>query len=115
MEQGTHFLDLMRHFGGEVQQETLQGIAVGPELKLRDMPEAPEGEHSVRGKDASAITTLLVDVKESLWAQVCVRRLRHSFFLEAAGHRLRTRALEAIARSRAASDEEGVEYSVPSG
>jgi hypothetical protein len=62
VEQGTHFLDLMRHFGGEVQQESLQGVAVGPELKLRDMPEAPEGEHSVRSKDVSPITTFLGEV-----------------------------------------------------
>lgn len=47
VEQATHFLDLMRYFAGEIAPESIKAVAVGPSLPLSDMPEAPEGEHSV--------------------------------------------------------------------
>lgn len=47
VEQATHFIDLMRYFGGEVAPESIQAVAVGPGLPLSDMPPAPAGEHTV--------------------------------------------------------------------
>lgn len=47
MEQATHFVDLMRFFAGEILEDTVKAVAVGPEQKLVDMPAAPEGEHEV--------------------------------------------------------------------
>lgn len=47
MEQATHFVDLMRFFAGEILEDTVKAVAVGPQQKLADMPAAPEGEHEV--------------------------------------------------------------------
>lgn len=48
VEQATHFIDLLRYFGGEIAPESIKAVAVGPSLPLSDMPAAPEGEHSVQ-------------------------------------------------------------------
>lgn len=48
VEQATHFIDLLRFFGGEIAQESIKAVAVGPSLPLSDMPPAPDAEHSVR-------------------------------------------------------------------
>lgn len=37
----------MRFFAGEILEDTVKAVAVGPEQKLVDMPAAPEGEHEV--------------------------------------------------------------------
>ena len=47
VEQATHFVDLMRFFAGEILEDTVKAVAVGPQQKLVDMPAAPEGEHEV--------------------------------------------------------------------
>lgn len=47
VEQATHFVDLMRFFGGELVEDTVKAVAVGPEQSLSDMPKAPEAEHEV--------------------------------------------------------------------
>lgn len=47
VEQATHFIDLMRYFGGEIVEESIKAVAVGPSLPLTDMPESPHGEHTV--------------------------------------------------------------------
>ena len=47
MEQATHFVDLMRFFAGEILQDTVKAVSVGPQQKLVDMPAPPEGEHEV--------------------------------------------------------------------
>lgn len=47
VEQATHFVDLMRFFGGEIVEDTVRAVAVGPEQPLVDMPAAPNGEQEV--------------------------------------------------------------------
>lgn len=47
VEQATHFVDLMRYLGGEIEQESIQAIAVGPDYPLSQMCSPPEGEHQV--------------------------------------------------------------------
>lgn len=47
MEQATHFVDLMRFFAGEILEDTVKAVSVGPQQKLVDMPAPPEGEHEV--------------------------------------------------------------------
>lgn len=47
MEQATHFVDLMRFFAGEILQDTIKAVSVGPQQELTDMPAPPEGEHEV--------------------------------------------------------------------
>ena len=47
MEQATHFIDLLRYFGGEIAPESIKAVAVGPSLPLSDMPDAPDAEHLV--------------------------------------------------------------------
>ena len=47
VEQATHFVDLMRFFAGEIIEETVKAVAVGPEQPLVDMAAAPEAEHEV--------------------------------------------------------------------
>lgn len=37
----------MRFFAGEILEDTVKAVSVGPEQKLVDMPAAPEGEHEV--------------------------------------------------------------------
>lgn len=48
VEQATHFIDLMRYFAGEIAEESIKAVAVGPTLPLSDMAAAPEAEHTVR-------------------------------------------------------------------
>ena len=45
--QATHFVDLMRYLGGEIVQESIKAVAVGPALPLSDMAKAPQAEHEV--------------------------------------------------------------------
>ena len=47
VEQATHFVDLLRFFGGEIIQDSIQAVAVGPKYELSDMPEDPNAEHTV--------------------------------------------------------------------
>ena len=47
MEQATHSIDIMRYFGGEVAEESVSALAVGPKLPLSDLPPAPYAEHTV--------------------------------------------------------------------
>eukprot|EP00891_Asterochloris_glomerata_P005060 jgi/Astpho2/5060/fgenesh1_pg.00071_%23_40_t len=42
--QATHFVDLMRFFCGEIEQDSVQAVAVGPQAKLSDMPAPPAAE-----------------------------------------------------------------------
>lgn len=50
MEQATHFVDLMRYLsGGDIIRESIQAVAVGPDMALREMPAHPQAEHLVRG------------------------------------------------------------------
>lgn len=37
----------MRFFAGEILEDTVKAVSVGPQQKLIDMPAAPEGEHEV--------------------------------------------------------------------
>ena len=45
--QATHFVDLMRYLVGDIDKDTIQGMAVGPQLPLYDMAKPPEAEHPV--------------------------------------------------------------------
>ncbi|KAL0025024.1 hypothetical protein WJX77_012337 [Trebouxia sp. C0004] len=47
VEQATHFVDLMRFFAGEIIEDTVKAVAVGPQQKLSDMPEPPLAEAEV--------------------------------------------------------------------
>ena len=53
MEQATHFVDLMRFFAGEILQDTIKAVSVGPQQELSDMPPPPEGEHEVTTSQAA--------------------------------------------------------------
>lgn len=48
VEQATHSIDIMRYFGGEIAEESVTALAIGPELALSDMPPATYAEHEVR-------------------------------------------------------------------
>lgn len=48
VEQATHFVDLMRYICGEIKEETIQAVAIGPNMKLGDLPSHPKAEHMVR-------------------------------------------------------------------
>ena len=37
-EQGTHFIDLMRFFGGDIDQDSISAVAIGPSYPLIDLP-----------------------------------------------------------------------------
>ena len=37
----------MRFFAGEILEDTVKAVSVGPQQKLVDMPAPPEGEHEV--------------------------------------------------------------------
>ena len=45
--QATHFVDLMRYLVGDIDKDTIRGMAVGPQLPLYDMAKPPEAEHPV--------------------------------------------------------------------
>lgn len=47
VEQATHFVDLLRYFGGDIVQNSIKAVAVGPDYVLSDMPEDPNAEHTV--------------------------------------------------------------------
>lgn len=48
VEQATHFVDLMRYLsGGDIIQESIQAVAVGPDMALKEMPAHPQAEHLV--------------------------------------------------------------------
>ena len=47
VEQATHFVDLMRFFAGEIIEDSVKAVAVGPQQKLSDMPEPPLAEAEV--------------------------------------------------------------------
>ncbi|KAK9803338.1 hypothetical protein WJX73_005466 [Symbiochloris irregularis] len=47
VEQATHFVDLMRYFGGEIVQDSILAAAVGPNYPLASMAPHPEGENLV--------------------------------------------------------------------
>ncbi|KAK9807571.1 hypothetical protein WJX72_003082 [[Myrmecia] bisecta] len=47
VEQATHFVDLMRHFCGEIVESSIKAVAVGPSVPLSDMPKPPLAEHEV--------------------------------------------------------------------
>lgn len=48
MPQATHFVDLMRYLVGDIDKDSIQALAVGPQqMKLNDMAEAPLAEHPV--------------------------------------------------------------------
>ena len=48
VEQATHFVDLMRYLsGGNIVQESIQAVAVGPDMPLKQMPAHPQAEHLV--------------------------------------------------------------------
>lgn len=48
VEQATHFVDLMRYLsGGDIVQESIQAVAVGPDMPLKEMPAHPQAEHLV--------------------------------------------------------------------
>ena len=47
VEQATHFVDLMRFFAGEILEDTVKAVAVGPDQKLSDMAPPPQAEHEV--------------------------------------------------------------------
>ena len=48
VEQATHFVDLMRYLsGGDIVQESIQAVAVGPDMALKEMPAHPQAEHLV--------------------------------------------------------------------
>lgn len=64
VEQATHFVDLMRFFGGEIVEDTVKAVAVGPEQPLSDMPKAPEAEHEVRNRISRHIYAELLLVVE---------------------------------------------------
>ena len=48
VEQATHFVDMMRYLGGEIERDSIQAIAVGPDYPLAEMPRHPEGENEVQ-------------------------------------------------------------------
>ncbi|KAK9839342.1 hypothetical protein WJX84_000989 [Apatococcus fuscideae] len=43
----THFVDLMRYICGEIREDTIRAVAVGPNMKLGDLPAQPKAEHMV--------------------------------------------------------------------
>ena len=47
--QACHFVDLACYlsFGSEIERESVQSTAVGPDYPLADMPPHPHGEHLV--------------------------------------------------------------------
>ena len=48
VEQATHFVDLMRYLSaGNIVQESIQAVAVGPDMALKEMPAHPQAEHLV--------------------------------------------------------------------
>ena len=47
VEQATHFIDLMRLFGGQIVPETIRAVAAGPDCQLSAMPDPPFAEHEV--------------------------------------------------------------------
>ena len=48
VEQATHFVDLMRYLsGGDIIRESIQAVAVGPDMPLKQMPAHPQAEHLV--------------------------------------------------------------------
>ena len=54
MEQATHFVDLMRYLaGGDIVQESIQAVAVGPDMPLKEMPAHPQAEHLVSLTDVA--------------------------------------------------------------
>ena len=57
VEQATHFVDLMRFFAGEILEDTVKAVAVGPQQQLLDMPAAPEGEHEVSINPSCSVLT----------------------------------------------------------
>ena len=59
MEQATHFVDLMRYLGGELDQQSIQAIAVDPDYPLAAMPQSPDGEHQVGGAPSCTCSTTL--------------------------------------------------------
>jgi predicted dehydrogenase len=83
VEQATHFVDLLRYFGGEVAEESIKAVAVGPSLPLSDMPAAPDAEHTVpEDKRINRVTTSIFRFKEG-----GVGTLTHTVLLhEAAYH-----------------------------
>ena len=49
VEQATHFVDLIRHLSGaDIVPESIQATAVGPDMRLRQMPPHPQAEHTVQ-------------------------------------------------------------------
>lgn len=48
MEQATHFVDLMRFFAGEIIEDTVKAVAVGPQQKLSDIAPPPQAEAEVK-------------------------------------------------------------------
>lgn len=47
VEQATHFIDLLRFFGGEIVIDSVKATAVGPKYQLTSMAEPPYAEHEV--------------------------------------------------------------------
>ncbi|BDA44533.1 Uncharacterized protein UNK4.17 [Coccomyxa sp. Obi] len=48
VEQATHFVDAMRYLSGsELDRNSIRAVAVGPDMKLTDMPPPPHAEHEV--------------------------------------------------------------------
>ena len=47
VEQAINSIDIMRYFGGEIAEEPVSALEIGPELPLFDMPPAPYAEHTV--------------------------------------------------------------------
>ncbi|KAK9820801.1 hypothetical protein WJX74_005451 [Apatococcus lobatus] len=47
VEQATHFVDLMRYICGEIMEDTIRAVAVGPNMKLGDLPSHPKAEHMI--------------------------------------------------------------------
>ena len=48
VEQATHFVDLMRFFAGEIIEDTVKAVAVGPQQKLSDIAPPPQAEAEVK-------------------------------------------------------------------
>ncbi len=45
--QATHFVDLMRYLGGEIDKESIIAMAIGPDYPLTQMPKEPDAETTV--------------------------------------------------------------------
>ena len=59
VEQATHFVDLMRYLsGGDIIQESIQAVAVGPDMPLKEMPTHPQAEHLVSHSSPNAAQCL---------------------------------------------------------